>query len=168
MRGIKPFVPPASLQTIYKTLVQPYFDYCSFLWDNCCKVLQDRLQKFQNRAARIITGASYDVRSADVLDTLGSETLDTRRSRNKLIQMYKILNDHTAPNLKDLFRKKYETHRNTLNLRNSETDLMLAKPKTEFLKRTFGYSGATLWNNPPQELKLAESFSSFKRKIQQI
>ena len=82
--------------------------------------------------------------------------------------MYKILNDHTASNLKDLFRKKYETHQIALNLRNSGTDLMLAKPKTEFLKRTFGYSGATLWNNLPQELKLAESVSSFKRQIQQI
>ena len=91
MRRIKPFVPPVTLQTIYKTLVQPYFDYCSPLWDNCGKVLQDKLQKFQNRAARIITGASYDVRSADVLDTLGWETLDARRSRNKSILMYKIL-----------------------------------------------------------------------------
>ena len=70
MRRIKPFVPPVTLQTSYKTLVQPYFDYCSPLWDNCGKVLQDKLQKFQNRAARIITGASYDARSADVLDTL--------------------------------------------------------------------------------------------------
>ena len=46
--------------------------------------------------------------------------------------MYKILNDHTAQNLKDLFRKRYETHQNAYNLQNSETDLMLAKPKTEF------------------------------------
>ena len=124
------------------------------------KVLQDKLQKFQNRAARVITGASYDVTSADVLDTLGWETLDAGRSRNRSILIYKILNDHTAPNLKDLFRKKYEIHQHAFNLRNSETDLMLAKPKTEFLKRTFGYSGATLWNNLPQELKLVESVSS--------
>ena len=117
-----------------------------------------------SNAARIITGASYDVRSADVPGNLGWGALHARRSRDKLIPMYKILNDHTAPNLKDLFRKKYETHQNTLNLRNSETDLMLAKPKTEFLKGTLGYSGATLWNN----LKLAESVSSFKRQIQQI
>ena len=149
-------------------MVQPYFDYCLPLWDNCDKVLQDKLQKFQNRAARIITGASYDVRSADMLDTLGWKTLDARQLRNKSILMYKILNDHTASNLKDLFRKKYKTHQNAFNLRNSETDLMLAKPKTEFLKRTFGYRGATLWNNLPQELKLAESISSFKKQIQQI
>ena len=63
-----------------------------------------------------------------------------------------------------LFRLKCETHQNAYNLRNSKTDLMLAKPKTEFLKRTFGYSGATLWNNLPQELKVAKSISSFKRK----
>ena len=75
--------------------------------------------------------------------------------------MYKILNDHTAPNLKGLFRKKYETHQNAYNLRINEADLMIAKPKTEFLKRTFGYSGSTLWNNLPQELKVAESISSF-------
>ena len=108
MRRIKPYkyVPPATLQTIYKTLVPPYFDYCSPLWNNCGKLLQDKLKKIQNGAARIITGASYDVRSADMLDTLGWETFNVRRSRNKSILMYKILNDHTARNLKDLFRKK--------------------------------------------------------------
>ena len=78
--------------------------------------------------------------------------------------MYKVINDHTATNLKDLFRKINEIHQNAFNLRNSETDLMLAKPKTEFLTRTFGYSGATLWNNLPQELKLAEPLVHLKEK----
>ena len=44
MRRIKPYVPPATLQIIYKALVQPYFDYCSPLSDNCGKTLQDKLQ----------------------------------------------------------------------------------------------------------------------------
>ena len=39
---------------------------------------------------------------------------------------------------------------NTNSLRNSETALAPTKPKTEFLKRTFGYSGAILWNDFPQ------------------
>ena len=45
-------------------------DYCSPLWDNCNKTLKDKLQKYQNRAARIIAGASYEIRSADVLQAL--------------------------------------------------------------------------------------------------
>ena len=63
----------------------------------------------------------------------GWETLNVRRSRNKSILMYKILNGHTAPNLKDLFRKK-NVSQNTYSLRNSDTDLTVTKPKTEFLR----------------------------------
>ena len=56
MRRMKPFVPPETLKLTYEALVQPYFNYCSPLWDNCGIGLKDKLQKFQNRAARVITG----------------------------------------------------------------------------------------------------------------
>jgi hypothetical protein len=35
MRRMKPFVPMHTLESVYKSLVQPYFDYCSPLWDTC-------------------------------------------------------------------------------------------------------------------------------------
>ena len=63
MRRIKNFVPVATLDTVYKGLVQSYFEYCSPLWDTCDKLLKDELQRFQSRAARVLTGASYDIRS---------------------------------------------------------------------------------------------------------
>ncbi len=56
LKRIKPYVPANALILIYNALIQPYFDYCSPLWR---QTLRDKLQKFQNRAARIITGASY-------------------------------------------------------------------------------------------------------------
>ncbi len=99
--------------------------------------LQDKLQKFQNRAARVITGADYDVRSSEVLNKLGWETLAKRRELNKLVWMYKVLGNHTTPNLKDLFFRR-NASQNIYDLRNSETDLSLKKPKMEFLKKTFG------------------------------
>ena len=49
------------------------------------------------------------------------------------------------------------------NLRNSATDLTLPKPKREFLKRSFKYSGAMLWNQLPSEANLAESIDSFNK-----
>jgi 2-keto-4-pentenoate hydratase/2-oxohepta-3-ene-1,7-dioic acid hydratase in catechol pathway len=58
-------------------------------------------QKFQNRAARIIAGASYEIESAVVLETLGWETLKRGSQKMKSILLYKILNDYTAPNLKE-------------------------------------------------------------------
>ena len=35
MRCIKNFVPVATLETVYKGLVQPYFEFCTLLWDTC-------------------------------------------------------------------------------------------------------------------------------------
>ena len=59
----------------YNALIQPYFDYCSPLWDICGKQLLDKPRKFENRAARIIPSVSYDINTADVLESLGWETL---------------------------------------------------------------------------------------------
>ena len=122
IKRIKPYVPHKTLQDVYKTLIQPHFDYCSPLWDNCGLGLQNKLQRFQNRAARVITGADYNVRYAEVLKTLARETLANRRALNKLVFTYKILGNHTEPNLKDLFCQR-NLSRNSYDLRNSETDL---------------------------------------------
>ena len=81
-------------------MIQPYFDYCSPLWDICSKHLLDKLQKIQNRAARIIAGLGYEINSADVLESLGWETLECRSQRMKSVFLYKILNDYVAPNMK--------------------------------------------------------------------
>ncbi len=62
LKRIKPYVPANTLISIYNALIQPYFDYCSPLWGTFNKTLRDKLQKFQNRAARIITGASYEIK----------------------------------------------------------------------------------------------------------
>ena len=72
MRRIKPFVPEGSLVTLYKALIQPYFDYCSPLWDTCDKTLKDKLQILQNRAARVILLQELDMMiGLDLLQSLG-------------------------------------------------------------------------------------------------
>ena len=51
------------------------------------------------------------------------------------------------------------------NLRNIETDLALPRPYTNFLKRSFRYSDAMLWNNLSYEAKTAQSLADFKHKL---
>ena len=58
-----------------------------YLW----KATEDKVQKIQNRAGRVITGASYDIRLVDVLDNLKWKNLETRRSQIKTTPTYKIL-----------------------------------------------------------------------------
>ena len=71
MKLIKPFVPPATLHCIYNALIQPQFNYCSVVWGNCSKTLSDKLQKLQNRAARIVTFSRYDADAGCLLQRLG-------------------------------------------------------------------------------------------------
>ena len=166
MRRVKPFVPRTTLKMLYNAIVQPYFDYCCPLWDNCGIGLKDRLQKYQNRAARVITGATYDTRSPELLRSLNWQPLEDRRNYLKSIFIYKILNGHTAPNLKKNLCFNYERD-NTYNFRNRETDLAPPMPKKEFGKRCFNYNATIHWNNLPHEAKSAESVISFKSTLRQ-
>ena len=56
MRRVKPFLALPTLKMLYNAITQPYFDYCSSAFDNCGMGLKDSWQKYQNRAARVITG----------------------------------------------------------------------------------------------------------------
>ena len=54
IKRIRDFVPFYTLLNIFNGLVKPQFDYCSLVWDCCSTGLAEKLQKLQNRAARIL------------------------------------------------------------------------------------------------------------------
>ena len=70
IRRAKKYVKQDALKLMYNSLVLPYFDYCSLVWNNCSQTLKTKVQRLQNRAARVITGDTYDIRSKDVLSKL--------------------------------------------------------------------------------------------------
>ena len=77
--------------------------------------------------------------------------------------MYKVLNNLAAPNLDHMFLKM----RNcpiSYNLRNSDTDLVLPKPKTELKKRSFSHNGA-FFGTVYVLTQKANNLMSFKRLI---
>ena len=79
LRRAKPFVSIETLKYIYQALVQPSFDYCSMVWGNCGEGSKEKLQRLQNRAAGVITGDTYEIRSTDILKKLNWKTLEERR-----------------------------------------------------------------------------------------
>ena len=97
-----------TLKTIYYSLVQPYFDYCDVVWGDCSKTRADKLQKSQNRAARIITRADYSIRSSDVLNSLEWSNLEERRKRHLLVRMFKVFNNNCPTYLRERFNRTSE------------------------------------------------------------
>ena len=106
MRRIRDFVDRETLSSIYNALVRPHFDYCSEVLDNLGVGLSSRLQKLQNRAARIIMNLRYNTPGIEALTTVGWESLETRRAKSKVKQMYKVLNDLAPSSLATLLYAK--------------------------------------------------------------
>ena len=68
--------------------------------------LSNRLQKLQNRAARVIMNFSNDIPGPVALNALGWENLVTRRAKTKAKTMYKVLNKLAPSPLEKLFEHK--------------------------------------------------------------
>ena len=64
--------------------------YADDVWGNIGKGLSDKIQKLQNRAARILTFSNYETRSSILLEELGWESLENKRLKQLAVIMYKI------------------------------------------------------------------------------
>ena len=93
MRKLKFKLDRKSLQTIYFSFIRPLIEYADFVWNNCTQYEVNELEKIQNEAARIVTGATKLVSINSLLTETGWETLATRRKQHKLTLFYKMQND---------------------------------------------------------------------------
>ena len=92
--------------------------------------LKNKLQTLQNRAARIITRYGYEVRSSEILSSLGWCDLETRRKRQKSILMYKINKGIVLEYLQQLFLPVVNAHNH--NVRNCDINCKIPQPNTEY------------------------------------
>ena len=162
LKRIRPFIPTEIAIQIYKMLILPHFDYCCTVWGSLSQHLSDQLQKLQNRAARVITMSSYEVRSNDILNDLGWDRLVNRRKKRKAILMFKTMNKLVPSYIQSLFQKRSNS---AYNIRNQENKLSLPRPRTEYLKNSFSYSGAMLWNCLSSGARDAKSVPQFLKFI---
>ena len=125
IKRIRHTVPYKTLLTIYNSLVQPHFDYCSSVWGSCSKGLSQKLQNLQNRAARVITFSNYDRITDELLRMVNWVKLDRQRLVDKYIMMYKIVN-RMAP---DYFCSHFVFRSDTLTSNLRESDFSLAIPQ---------------------------------------
>ena len=95
--------PQSALVTICKSLILPHLDYCSAVWGCIGNGLGQKLEKLQNRAARIITGSGWDVRSVQILRVLNWESLADRRAKELKSLMLKTANKLVPGYLSDKF-----------------------------------------------------------------
>ena len=160
LRRIKSCVPKRTLIKVYNTIILPHFDYCTLVWSNCSEYLLDKLQKVQNRAARIITGRPYDIPTKEIFRELNWQSLPDRWEKNKLMFMHKVKSNELPASMNNLFQIANNPN---YDLRSNGNDFLLQKPKTNYMKKSITYNGAIAWNKLPNNVKAVNmSTSQFK------
>ena len=155
LKRVRAFV---SMHTAIKMqgLIEPHFDYCSAVLDG---LTRQPGEKLQNPAIRVITKSNYDTSSRFLLTSLGWDNLSVRRAKQKANLMYKCVNNLVPAYLCNLFAPRTPNY----YFRNAKKKLILPKPRTDYLNRSFSYSGALLWNNLPEEMRTSNFLGLFKR-----
>lgn len=165
LRRIRDYVPQQTAIIIFNSLIKPLFEYCDIVLDNMPITGSTRLQKLQNRAARVITKQGYDTRSVDIRNQLNWKTLSDQRKDHMLIMVFKLLNNLAPSYLRDHFET---SENNNYSLRGRKMMCVLPKPRTEFLRRSFAFSGAKIWNELPESIRCIDNLNTFKSHLQSL
>jgi hypothetical protein len=117
---------------------------------------KDTLERVQRRATKIVPelcNLSYERR----LEALGLTTLENRRIRGDLIEVYKILNQHENVNSAQFFQPT-----DYIGLRGHSQVLQVHRSRLNVRKYFFSNRVITLWNSLPQHVINARSINEFK------
>ncbi|CAB3986328.1 Hypothetical predicted protein, partial [Paramuricea clavata] len=86
LRRIRTFLTEKAAIHVYNGIILPVFDYCDITWSSLLQQDEDRLQRLQHRAARIIT---LSERSSEAMEKLKWSSLNLIG-----VQVYNMLPDH--------------------------------------------------------------------------
>ena len=144
--------------------MQPVFDYACIVWSTTKQGNIQKLQRAQNKAARIVSG-NFDYvnfSSLDLIRAIKWPTVQEKCNYFTALLMYKSINGLTL-HLTDSLVRACDVHDRNTRSSNSK-DVHVPPHKSNILKRSFIYNGSVIWNYFPSEIKRAENLNQFKYK----
>ena len=135
LKYAKKLPPKHTLCQMYRGIVEPHFRYCCSVWGSCGDSRLLMLQKLQNRAARIVTNSSYDAPATNLIKELKWPTVHDMIKQETATIVFKSISGLAPTYLSTLFTRN--STRETVNLRNSETDLLAPRMKQVMAKKHF-------------------------------
>ena len=109
-------------------MVEPNFNYCCSVWGSCGTTKLNKLQKLQNRAARIMTDSPFDSSATSLIQDIGLPTIEELIHRETSVMPNKCLNKLAPDYLSSCISKLSDRH--TRELQNSATDRLILRMKT--------------------------------------
>ena len=149
-----------SLLLIYNSLIYPIILYCCSLWSSTCQYQLNKVFIKQKKIVRILSGASYDDHSLPLFIDNKLLTLKNCTAYTSMLFICKCLIYHDS----FAWFKFYENTRYDTRA-SSSLNLEIPRYRTSHSKQSIALAGPKIWNTFPLEIKLHDSYDSFKRNI---
>lgn len=154
---------PDIMLRLYKTLVRPHVEYCVSAWSPCYRKDKELIERVQHRFTRMVHSMSH-LEYGERLRRLNLWTLEERRNRADLIEVFKIYTGLTMVRLTDFF---------TLNsgikgTRGHTAKLVKVRCEKNTRKHFFSLRVIDRWNALDEETVAAPSVGAFKSRLNKI
>lgn len=158
---------------LYKSLVRPHLDYCVQAWRPYLKKDIDVLERVQRRATRMVEeckGMMYEHR----LRFLKLTTLETRRLRADLIEVFKIVMGLEGLVERDFFVRRFQAlledggEIGEMRTRGNNIRLYKKRFRLDMAKYSFGNRVIEWWNKLPSSVVEVDSVNAFKGRLDRV
>jgi hypothetical protein len=160
------------LGKLYKSMVRPALEYCIQAWRPSLKKDIEVLERVQRRATRMVDecrGLDYGGR----LKRMNLTTLETRRLRADLIEVYRIMHGLEGLNEEDFFiRTKTGAGLGggtKMNLRGNSWKVYKKRFSSNYGRNSFGNRVVSWWNKIPDSVIEGEGgLNAFKGRLDKL
>ena len=135
-------------------MIRPHLEYCIQAWRPYLTQDIEILKKVQHRATKMIYGLN-DLTYKQRLRRLGITTLETRRLRGDLIEVFKIIKGFDKVDYLKFF------HLSTTGLRGHNLNLFKPSFKRNVGKYFFSTRVIDSWNRLPEDIIACDSLDNF-------
>ena len=140
--------------------IKSHIDYVSTVWDGSREVHINSLNSYYKRAIKLID--SSPISTAEKMQNLNILGLHEQLIYNKCILLHKIFNGNAPEYLTTPFEMQAANQRQSRN-----NIVALPLPRIDLYKSSLLFSGISLWNLLPQQLKSISSMTRFKSNLRQ-
>ena len=164
-RAIRRSMPPHASRMLICSAVLSRSDYCNCIFAGLPYFNLNRLQQVMNAAARVSSRRRKYDHISDVLQDLHWLRVPQRIEFRLCLTVYKALHNLALSYLAELCIPVTALAARQRLRSSSAGNLVVPKPRSEFGKHAFAFTGPNAWNNLPQTIKSSTSLAVFKNHL---
>jgi len=144
---------------LYRTYIRPHMEFCIQVWSPYLQKDVQILERVQRKATKLVRGFEK-IEYSERLERLGLTTLEERRRRGDLIEVYKILSGKERIEADQFFKPAPKEH----DLRGNSMKLYQQRSRLDIRKHFFSQRVVASWNRLPQDIISAPTTNTFKNR----